>query len=316
MSSNSYSINNQENEGEQLAMARFLACRASLALNNMGVSLLERGCIREAINAFTDSISFMKRSMINTTDSHSSNNSDSFLFVDTASYSVDVDKSLRKTAALLVQAHPINATNGHHHLNVFPLDDQDELSNAAFDHGPSSPFSFPIRIRGHQQSSSKQQLPQQQLEVPVAIILYNLGLANLLLATSPFYCCDLAADYGNNENNKYRARILSCALKSLSLSQCILVQQVKSCAGCGCNITASKTGETKDGIYPELLLKQLSALVLSCQFRVFQWTRQTHQADQVLATLTRLIQEGRASQSLLQRLNVETPGHHTMAPAA
>jgi hypothetical protein len=212
----------------------------------------------------------MKRSMMESTENSS--------FV---ADSVDVEKSLRNTAALLVQLNQLNPNHGQHPKNILPLDDHDELSEAAFAHGPSSPYSFPIRLRLLQ--------PQKQIEVPAAIFLYNLGLAYMLLACS----------HNGKINEKYGARILNCALKSLSMSHCILMQQVNSC----------------NGTYPELRLKQLCALVLQCLFRVFHLTGQTHQADRVLATLTRLVHEGRESEGILQSLNVET-GKHTMAPAA
>jgi hypothetical protein len=141
--------------------------RAALAINNCGVSILEKGRVREAQKTFREALILMKHASCNPT----------------AAACQGISETLHTASARLVRAQksPVHAV-------VFEIcameDGNDDLSSikSSLHYGPSSSIVFPIRIRSTADAVQDDDI-QQNLEMNkrhMAILLYNHGLAHLL----------------------------------------------------------------------------------------------------------------------------------------
>jgi hypothetical protein len=137
--------------------------RASLAINNTGVSILEQGHARDAQKTFRESLILMKQACSNPT----------------AAACERIEETLQSASARLVRAQntPVHAV-----FEICAIEDGDALSNtikSGLRYGPSSSQVFPIRVRTTA-GQDDGQFYEMQMKRPTAIVLYNQGLAHLL----------------------------------------------------------------------------------------------------------------------------------------
>ena len=141
----------------------FEICRSCLALNNIGVTLLEGYHFREASKTFRIALSALKPLLCKGTKVISYN--------DMMSLQVEVTKASAK------------ATNRQERLresiDIFAIDEgDDDAFQAAQQYGPSASVAFPIRIRT---LPSLESVQQEGLNFHAAVLIYNCGLARLLV---------------------------------------------------------------------------------------------------------------------------------------
>jgi hypothetical protein len=153
--------------------------RAALAVNNCGVSLLEKGHVREAQKTFREALILMKQAAATNKPTTSTST--------TLSCDTNIKETLQNASARLVRAQnsPVHTV-----FEISAIEDGDDLNNikSSLQYGPSSSLFFPIRIRSTSQDDDnlRQQQQQQQLQMkrPMAIVLYNQAVAHLLWGQS------------------------------------------------------------------------------------------------------------------------------------
>lgn len=173
--------------------------RASIALNNTGVSLLEQRAYRQAIDTFKDAIQVMR--LVFTSDNNSNYNSDDG--------SASVQDKLDRASKRLAQPRPLTKCPS---LDLACLDDANvhsmwkEAAAAGMSsclpssQTYSSSTAFPIRLAGLGGGGD--------LDVESAMMLYNFGLSYLCLAR--FFS---RRKTNNSSSNKGSKDVLQQALK-------------------------------------------------------------------------------------------------------
>jgi hypothetical protein len=229
-----------------------------MALNNMGVSLMERGDFTAALKTFKDSLTLMKLSATPPTTSQQEQHN---------SPAVQADEALRLATALLNNLSSTTSCVS----SVCPIDDSDVSSmRAALNSGLSrsnnnnttstSPTVFPIRLRCTEFETN--------LDFQAGKVMYNFGLAHLLLYASQHHAASSPV-----KRPRFQARVLQGSLKNLSLSHCLLIRNI------------NKTCDNNDQF--QILCQMLVAsLVLNNLYQVFQYQNELPKAQQVLSSLS------------------------------
>jgi hypothetical protein len=175
--------------------------RSALAINNSGVSLLEKGHFREAQKTFWEALTFMKQALKPST---------------AFSTSTNVHETLQSVSNRLVRAqvNPVLTA-----FEICAFEDGDDLSNiqSSLKYGPSSSIFFPFRIRSSQDPTFCHVM-EKELDRPMAIILYNRALSHFLWGQSDM----LSRSKMVQEKHSHAA--LSC----LSMAQSVLSQHLSS----------------------------------------------------------------------------------------
>jgi hypothetical protein len=143
--------------------------RKAIALNNVGVSFLERRDYRQAVETLADAIQVMRSTF--RLNQINAANLEAFTTVPTET-DVMLQKAMQRIASTSSQFSmgPIE---------VYSHDDSDLASiKAAAQYGPSSSVAFPIRIRCCEYTESE----ENDFDVQSAIILRNYGIALACLA--------------------------------------------------------------------------------------------------------------------------------------
>jgi hypothetical protein len=262
--------------------------RASMALNNMGVSLLERGEFTAALKRFRDSLALLKLS------ADSSGASSTTTPITASQQQADEALRLANTALL----------NGHHSerwskssssscassscsVVVCPVDDSDvpsmraALNNAGLSATTTKTTTtvfFPIRLGCTEFETN--------LDFQAGKVMYNFGLAHLLLysSSSSFSSCPETA----RPPPRYRARLLEGALRNLSLSHCLLTRDIDDNNNNNNNGNTTSTTTTNTTIDQFQILCQMlvATLVLQNLYQVFQYQNELPKAQQVLSSLS------------------------------
>lgn len=228
------------------------SCRAALALNNSGVSLLERGYYTEAITAFKDSLAIMKALMNNT---------------DNISLEQTIEQKLQacNTKLACMQASSLDSIVDI--IEISPIDDGDVSAMRAALSCMSAcnkamTIVFPIRLRCA--------AFEMNLDLQVATVLYNVGLASL------------AATYASSSAQQLSKKLLTTsALRNLSMAHSLFSRNIH-------NNKSNHNGGEGEHAYQRLCAMLVSGLVLKNMFRLFQSQKQLGKAQQVLASLSML----------------------------
>ena len=147
-------------------------CRACFALNNMGVSLLEKGYFREATKTFREAVSSLQSLISCRLGNHPGNTDDKALLV-MKSIQSKLHKACRRVAK---RCHKTCQTTISVEISI--IDDNDlETFQCAQLYGPSSSIAFPIRL---QSSLTTETCVQDGLDWQISAVLYNFGIAHLL----------------------------------------------------------------------------------------------------------------------------------------
>jgi hypothetical protein len=256
--------------------------RAALCLNNMGVTMLERGYFREATATFKDSLEIMRALMTPTPPG---------LVLGSAVESVDeaqerrIEQKLHSGTAHLARTSQSIKTSLRSDIEICPVDEGDasalRFALQCMSSSPSRPATtivaaFPVRLRCTAFEKS--------LDLQAATVLYNVGLAHLM--------AHLTARPTSSAQEKY----LTGALKNLSLAHSLFARTIQN-------------DEANNEAFQNLCAMLGSAMVLKNLFRIFHHQKQLCKAQQVLASLAMLEAAVDTSRhSLIQ--------DYTIAPAA
>jgi hypothetical protein len=303
------------------------AYRASLSVNNYGVSMLEQGHFESAIMTFDDALAIMRQTI--TDDLMMMAAPSSYIHKPSLSYSLEPGKinahdAMLQSAVVRLRAaqEPCHQNNGRRRpagtLHIFPIEENDALSmRASIESGPTSSLCLPIRLRGlHQFESDTTTNISNTTSIPSALILRNHGLAHLLQYERqqqqqqqqhyPSGYTELSKR--TSENDGYSNYHLEKAALSLSVSHSMLVQYRDDVVSCD----RDNTIDTFDLIRA----LTLSALVLQNLYRVLLYMpNQNEQAQQVANALHCISRDVHDAQQVLMAMNVETD-HDTTACAA
>jgi hypothetical protein len=208
MSASSATISNQQHlkQEEEYKMNLF---RSALAINNSGVSLLEKGHFREAQKTFREALTFMKQAIKPPSPSSSS----------CCSTNIVLEETLQCVATRLIraQANPILSA-----FEICAFEDGDDLSNifqSSLKYGPSSSLFFPFRIRGGSQDPTFCHVVEKEMHRPMSILLYNQALSHLLWGQSGMLA----------RSKMVQAKHFQAALSCLATAQSVLSQHLKLC---------------------------------------------------------------------------------------
>jgi hypothetical protein len=277
-------------------------CRASLALNNAGVSFLERGYYPEAIVAFKDSLATMRALMSNTGN---------------ISLEQTIEQKLHacntKLACMHNRKNKLSSSSprgsiDHDILGIIPIDDGDVASmQAALSTTPKAVF--PIRLRF--------EAFEKNLELQAATVFYNVGVAHVVV------------DANNNNNHasssssalqRSKTLLATSALRNLSMAHSLYSRNIY-------HNSANKSRIQKDGdeqqgqgesAHQRLCAMLVSGLVLKNMLRLFQSQKQLIKAQQVVASLAMLeaAMDDAASGLLVHHDVVTTMQQSMVSPAA
>jgi hypothetical protein len=167
-----------------------------LALNNMAVSMLELGCITEALKTFKDSVCMMKSLMSPKEE-------------DCSHQTACPDEIMQTAIQRLVKCQrKFESTGSNLRVDISAVDDGDvSAMRSALRYGPSFSMASPIRLRD---MATK----PDDLDIQAGIILYNMGLAHLLAYPSSSI---------SSRTTSKPSPLLAGALKYLSVAHHVLV---------------------------------------------------------------------------------------------
>jgi hypothetical protein len=252
--------------------------RAALCLNNMGVTMLERGYFREATATFKDSLEIMRALMTPASPAPLLGSAAETV------YEVQerrIQQKLQSGAAHLARTSQTIKTLLRSDIEICPLDEGD-VSALRFAlqcmSSPSKPatttiVAFPVRLRCTAFEKS--------LDLQAATVLYNVGLAHLM------------AHLTARPTSSVQERLLTGALKNLSLAHSLFARTIQT--------EEASSSEA----FQTLCAMLVSAMVLKNMFRIFHNQKQLSKAQQVLASLAMLEAAVDTSRhSLIQDYNV------------
>ncbi|KAL7580623.1 hypothetical protein ACA910_002139 [Epithemia clementina (nom. ined.)] len=176
--------------------------RAALALNNMATTLMEQGCLVPALQTMGDSLTMMQLAFVpqsasavdaaattTATTTRTSKSPEAIVQAATQRYSRTMTKK-RKTLKQQQQqqqqqesrsSSTYSFTSSYSLVKATPLDDNNNDTSelrCAVEYGPSHLVVFPIRTSG----LVCDERDTHEITKQFGIILYNLGLANLLVS--------------------------------------------------------------------------------------------------------------------------------------
>jgi hypothetical protein len=256
--------------------------RAALALNNSSVTLLEQGYLQESIDTLKDALLMMKRSMVPAAEDKAVGSADPA----TLNCAFVMDQMLSAAAGRLARTQK-KPQQGSLDFNIRPFDDGDLSLISSLQQGHLVHGAFPVRLRCDPANPTR---VDENVDIPSAAILYNLGLAHsLALSTTN-------AERRPERRNKHMAAAFQC----FSMAQSILSRNMEHC----------------ESAFHELRVMLLAGLALSQLFRILRTTSRLTAAEEVLATLGWLLEEMEDRQDALHAMNIFTTSHHGTAPAA
>lgn len=246
------------------------------------ISIMQHGHFQDAIKTFKDALSFMSECITMELGDVAGNPYRSSSDDDEAS---PLNEVLRLAISRLVfsQKNPSS-----HDVIICPFDEGDITSMiSALQCVPKVAARFLVRLRCEGSLST-----QQDMNLPSAAMMHNFGLARLL-----------AYEHGPQPKPK-KACLLQDALCSLSAAHSMIQRHMMD-----------KQPADKNIVYDRLRPLLLDAVVLTNLFRVHWHTNQTDAANDVMTTLTSLLNEVQIHQDYLLSRNVEM-GNHKIASAA
>jgi hypothetical protein len=208
-----------------------LAVEAASAVNNMAVRLLEQNCFIEARTTFQDSLRLMKIA-INPSDVAG----------------IDISSTLQAAGVRLSQSE-VNSDLQVPRMNAksFEYGDLSALDTAFFECEPSR-FQ-PVLLRF---DDLDQRTIEDTIELYIAMILYNQGLANLLA----FAAADTSTNTGSKEDLMVRNRFLKRAHACLLSARELLSYQISM---------------GRD-VFQKLNMLVILAQVINRSVQVFRWS--------------------------------------------
>jgi hypothetical protein len=148
--------------------------RAAIALNNMGVSLLERRAYREGMETLKDAIFIMKRVLRPLPISSQGINK-------TPKSTNDADAKVERASKRMANLHPTPSVVSIDVISRCSTFSHRSDSGSVLHHGSSSsPLRYPLRIEATDFVSLGEEGRDSDLES--SIMLYNFGLAHLCMA--------------------------------------------------------------------------------------------------------------------------------------
>jgi hypothetical protein len=148
--------------------------RAAIALNNMGVSLLERRAYREGMETLKDAIFIMKRVLRPLPISSQE-------FSKTPNSTTDADAKVERASKRMANLHPIlSAVSIDVVSRCATFSHRSVLSGSVLRGSSSSPPRYPLRIEATDFVPLGEEDRNSDLES--SIMLYNFGLAHLCMA--------------------------------------------------------------------------------------------------------------------------------------
>jgi hypothetical protein len=146
--------------------------RAAIALNNMGVSMLERRAYRQGMETLKDAILVMKR-VLRRSPSISSQS-----FGHTPNSTSDVDTKVHHASKRMANPQPIPSAVSVDIVSHCPTFSHHSYLGSVLHGGSSSAFRSPIRI----EAAGLVSLEESDYLLESSIILFNFGLAHLCMA--------------------------------------------------------------------------------------------------------------------------------------
>jgi hypothetical protein len=187
-----------------LQMNMFRAFRNAIALNNVGISFLERREYKQAVETLADAIQVMRSTFRPNPTTPEDLEQESFV---TTKPSVDIDTKLQKAMKRIANTR-VPCHTGI--VEVYSHDDGDLASiKSAVQYGPSSSIAFPVRIRCSEYNESD----DHDIDVQSAIILRNYGLA---------LACSARTITEGNKSERLRQK----AIKVFRLGQSLVCNRV------------------------------------------------------------------------------------------
>lgn len=253
--------------------------RSALALNNAGVTLLERGRTEDALKTFADSIFAMHTFLVE--DEADESHSEPIESRPKRS----VDDLIHCANARLTQTSPPPCNpNPARQFSVCPIDHDWDGMHSAFKLRPTPSCLSPVRFRGNPLNDSDD---QPDMDLISSTIMYNKGLSHFLAASS----CASA---------KTRDKHLKVAATSFTMSHSMLTNQLESCQGL---------------VFSEFWNLQLNSLVLTYLMQVYQDQGSTHHVQCVSNCLTDVLQLVEHYHGNIVSMQFVV-GNHGLAPAA
>ena len=253
--------------------------RAALALNNTGVTLLERGRPEDAVKTFTDSILTMKNALLLIDEAHLGPGTISLRAVDCLIHSADA----RLAQKFPPQQFNHNATRLA--VSVYPIDnDLDGMTAALKLRTTASWCMSPVRFRESPLSDSD----ESDIDLVAATIMYNKGLAHVHAATS------------SSSKATKEKKHLGLAATSFSISHSMLTNHLESSQGI---------------VLSEFWNLQLNALVLTNLKLVYQYQGHAQHSQCVSECLKEVLDSIQQYHARFVSIQFAV-GNHALASAA
>lgn len=152
----------------------FEGCSIAVALNNMGVSLLERAAYKDAMVALQDAMIVMRHTIISSTTQEATHDNESC-----TCFSNKLQRTTRNLANVCSQPRCEPSTKSYGRLRVQAISQNDgyTVPGTIYKANESSNLAFPIRI----ETMSKYSTQARHLDILSSTIFYNIGIANLCL---------------------------------------------------------------------------------------------------------------------------------------
>ena len=239
------------------------AYRAALALNNMAISLLERGDYQDATKALGDSLTLLKLSFHPAASHHDEQQGAVDNWKRLNHQTKVSQEKLHATEQRLAESFRFGRNLSHHQGQIHPLEEEDfAIMRSAIMIGSSHGQFYPVRVRDSQfststcyaEDSSCWSQSQMDAERQFGIVLYNHGLAHLLRflreeQSSP-YRHSLAVNKTLSPDRLHN-RSLTLAYRSLTLSHL-------SHSRCWGHEEQQGQGNNVSEVFPSILLSALA----------------------------------------------------------
>lgn len=257
--------------------------RAALALNNMGVSLLEQGCFNEGLRPFKDSLSIMKGILglrFGDCNHHHHSNSTSNA---AAHDERNVQLKMQSATILLAECQMGRSqTEPSEAADVYALDHGDlTLMKDALRYGSSSSVAFPVYLRSTAAFD-------KDVEQQVAVVLYNISVAILLNHAHVIMDTTITEELQQESNS------LSDAFQYLSIAQTILSQSIED-----------TNNHDEDQRLVSMLLTAMVLNMLVQTYKYLNWHQKEQDAMSSLLLLESIVNEQEAATSIAGYLSCQ-----------
>jgi tetratricopeptide (TPR) repeat protein len=169
--------------------------RGAVALNNMGVYLLERGAYRSALETLKDAIAVMKTVFPAQNYDHNT------------AWRAEISDKLKAAHKRIAKPEVVQCSMP---LEVNSFDDDEfDVMKDSLRYGPSASMFFPVRV-----AISDMDIESRNIDVESAMLLYNFGIAHLCMSRVAI---------------KASHKLQEGALRLFDLSRSILSSQYHKC---------------------------------------------------------------------------------------